>query len=326
MVQKYGFSLLEAADFHDWITAQQVTRTVLYLQHHHTYIPDYSHFNGSNHFELQRSMQRVHRSQNGWADIAQHFTIFPDGKVVTGRNLERSPAGIAGFNRHALCIENLGNFDLKGDLMRQEQRDAVVRVTASIAHRYSIPVHSDRIVYHHWFDLATGVRTNGLGRTKSCPGTAFLGGNKVVDAESYFLPLVRATLLPAASKESVSILYYVAVSSNTLIVRNQPSKTGQKVTVVEHGSVLRVYGTEQGWYRIAARQEEWVWVGGTCRVERAIVRGKRVNVRSGPGTHYRKVGGVLEGETVFIYERKSSWFRISPEPSYWIAGALLALV
>jgi uncharacterized protein YraI len=326
MIQKYGFSLFDASDFHDWMTQQQVARTILYLQQHHTYIPDYSHFDGSNHFELQRSMQRVHRSHNGWSDIAQHFTIFPDGKVMTGRNLERSPAGIYGFNRHALCIENLGNFDLKGDLMRQEQRDAVVRVTASLAHRFAIPVHPDRIVYHHWFDLSTGVRTNGKGRTKSCPGTAFLGGNKVEDAESYFLPLVAAAQEPAAGRESVFPLYYVAVSSNTLVVRSQPSTTGLKVTVVEHGSILRVYGTDQGWYRIAARQEEWVWGAATCRVERAMVRGKQLPIRSGPGTHYRKLGALLEGQTVFLYERKNSWFRINAEPSKWVAGAFLALV
>jgi len=57
-----------------------------------------------------------------------------------------------------------------------------------------------------------------------------------------------------------------------------------------------------------------------------MVRGKQLPIRSGPGTHYRKLGALLEGQTVFLYERKNSWFRINAEPSKWVAGAFLALV
>ena len=34
--------------------------------------------------------------KNQWADIGQHFAIFPDGEIVTGRSMETSPACIRG--------------------------------------------------------------------------------------------------------------------------------------------------------------------------------------------------------------------------------------
>ena len=63
-------------------------------------------------------MKAYHVTYNGWNDIGQHFTIFPDGLILTGRSLEKSPACIYGQNANAICIENLGNFDLGGDQMR----------------------------------------------------------------------------------------------------------------------------------------------------------------------------------------------------------------
>jgi hypothetical protein len=326
MEQQYGFISLELEDFRAWIKQHQVARTLLYVQQHHTFLPDYSHFTGTNHAELQRNMQRVHRTQNGWADIAQHFTVFPDGRILTGRSLEKAPAGIYGFNQHAICIENLGNFDLGGDVMRQEQRVAVVGLTAALVERFSIPPTSRHIVYHHWFDLATGQRTNGSGRTKSCPGTAFMGGNKLVDAEQYFLPMVRSAMPTSQTESRSPLLYYAAVSSSTAPIRNQPSRSGKKINLVEHGAVLRIYDSHRGWLRLSAQEEEWIWGGAVGRVERAVVSAPQLNIRSGPGTQFRIVGSILEGQDVFVYERSATWFRISPEPGGWVAARYLAMV
>ena len=326
MEQQYGFFSLELEGFRSWIKQHQVARTLLYVQQHHTFLPDYSHFTGNNHAELQRNMQRFHRTQNGWADIAQHFTVFPDGRILTGRSLERAPAGIYGFNRHAICIENLGNFDFGGDVMRQEQRAAVVGLTAALAERFSIPPASSHIVYHHWFDLATGERTNGSGRTKSCPGSAFMGGNRVVDAEQYFLPLVRSSMPTSQPEYRSPLQYYAAVSSSSALVRNQPSRQGKKINQVEYGAVLRIYDSHRGWLRLSAKQEEWIWGGTVSRVERAVVSAPQLNVRSGPGIQYRIVNTLLEGQDVFIYAQSATWFRISPEPGWWVAGRYLAMV
>ena len=157
---------------------------------HHTWQPDYTDFDGSNHLALQEGMRRFHVDTRGWVDIGQHFSVFPDGKVVTGRSLDLDPACTKGANVGAICIENVGNFDEGGDVMTGVHRDAILETAAWVCERWSIPVDSEHVLYHHWFDLETGKRTDGTGVTKSCPGTGFFGGNSVEAAEMGFLPLV----------------------------------------------------------------------------------------------------------------------------------------
>jgi hypothetical protein len=67
-------------------------------------------------------MKNHHVNNNGWADIGQHFSIFPDGKICTGRNLESTPACIYGRNANAICIENVGYFDTGKDTMTTAQK------------------------------------------------------------------------------------------------------------------------------------------------------------------------------------------------------------
>ena len=182
--------------FSGWIEKQHVKRSIRFIQQHHTYSPAYRHFTGSNHLALQKGMQNFHKNVNGWQDIGQHFTIFPDGTILTGRSLDIAPACIYGANSGAICIENLGNFDAGEDEMADRQRSAIITVTAALCRRFGVPADTEHIVYHHWFDLSTGKRTNGSGMTKTCPGTAFFGGNTVEAAQSVFLPEVQALLSP----------------------------------------------------------------------------------------------------------------------------------
>jgi len=325
MTTKYGFTLLTPLEFETWIGQQAVARTVLYIQEHHTWSPGYVHFTGKNHFDLQRGMQNFHKNVNGWLDIGQHFTIFPDGMVVTGRNLELSPACIFGFNANALCIENIGNFDTGGDTMTLEQREAIVRVTAALCKRFVVPVNAARVVYHHWFDLRDGSRTNGSGSTKSCPGTAFFGGNKVADAEKHFFPLVEEVLKgKPVPPPVVPVLKYGFVTTDWLNIRNQPSTSGTKTNSTPYGSVLRIYEEKSGWYRISAGKQEWVSAKYVQDVQRATVNTATLNVRSGPNTTYSKVGALGKGDEVFIFTEKWNWALIGLDQR-WVAKNYLTL-
>jgi len=77
MERKYGFLKMDIAEFRSWIDSENINRSIFFIQQHHTYRPNYSHFKGNNHFELQRNMKHHHVSNNGWSDIGQHFSIFP---------------------------------------------------------------------------------------------------------------------------------------------------------------------------------------------------------------------------------------------------------
>ncbi|MCS6823655.1 MAG: N-acetylmuramoyl-L-alanine amidase [Cytophagaceae bacterium] len=185
------FILLELSEFSEWLSMQQVTRKITLIQQHHTYMPGYKQFKKNNHFELCMSMEKFHM-ERGFAEIAQHFTTFPDGTIMYGRNLNTIPAGIKGANTNGICIEHLGNFDKGGDNMTDAHRHTIIEMTKQLLKRFKLTACDQTVVYHHWYDLTLGkrIKKEGTGHTKSCPGTNFFGGNTVDDFNKNFLPLL----------------------------------------------------------------------------------------------------------------------------------------
>ena len=144
MKTAYGFTRFDTADeFKNWLRNKSVTRKVTRLQVHHTGLPDYSCFyksNGTTEDELtrQKSMKSFHVNSRGMNDIAQHFTVYPNGKIVTGRSLNSNPAGISGWNSNAICVEIYGNFDKGHDIMKQAQKDAVIMLYGELCKKFKL--------------------------------------------------------------------------------------------------------------------------------------------------------------------------------------------
>jgi hypothetical protein len=185
------FILLEMDEFADWLNLQNISRKIKLVQQHHTYIPAYRHFKGDNYFDLCISMERAHL-ERGFAQIAQNFTTFPDGKIMICRNINSIPAGIKGANKNGICIENIGNFDKGKDKMNHEQEITIVTLTKILLSAFDLIPSDQTIVYHHWYDLILGRRISreGTGNTKTCPGTDFFKGNTVNHFNDNFLPLI----------------------------------------------------------------------------------------------------------------------------------------
>ncbi|MBN2349777.1 MAG: SH3 domain-containing protein [Bacteroidales bacterium] len=328
MEKKYGFQKMDIQEFKSYISDLDVNRAVFYIQQHHTYSPAYSLFNGNNHFDLQKGMKNHHVINNGWSDIGQHFSIFPDGTILTGRSLERSPAGIKGSNANAICIENLGNFDSGKDTMTSVQRDAIVEATATLCTKFNIAVNSDKILYHHWFNLTTGERNNGTGNNKSCPGTAFFGGNKVSDCENNFLPLIRAANQAGGPvTQQPQVLKYVCVTASRLNIREGAGTNNKKVAGIEPtnlGSVLKVFREQNGWYKISHTKEYWVSGRFTIDVKQGTVTARVLNIRSGPGTGYDIIGKLHSKQEVFIESEKHGWYKLCLQEK-WISKDYVSL-
>jgi hypothetical protein len=327
MQTRLGFTLMTLAEFEGWLGQRQIGRTVLTMQQHHTWSPSYGSFNGRNHFELQAGMKHHHVTNNGWGDIGQHFTTFPDGTVMTGRPLEQSPACIKGNNANSVCFEHLGNFDLNRDVMSPAHRATIIGVTAITCRRFGIPVNTDRVVYHHWFHLDTGARTNGSGNTKTCPGTAFFGGNAVENAQRSFLPLVRRAMggADAATPAPLPVdMHYGVVKVDTLNVRAGAAGDAAKVNTVLLGAVLRIHDERDGWLRISSSQQEWVAARMVDAVERATVNADTLNVRNGPAASFDKLAAVVRKQEVFVHEHRDGWCRIGLEQR-WVAEKFLTL-
>lgn len=327
MVTKFSFTKLNISEFEQWLSNLKVARTLIYIQQHHTWNPGYISFKNDNHFELQLAMKNYHVNNNGWMDIGQHFTTYPDGSILTGRSLEQTPACIYGFNANAICIEHLGNFDLGKDTMTGEHQETIIRMTAALCKKFNIPVNSDKIVYHHWFNLSTGERNNGTKNNKTCPGTNFFGGNKVIDCEKNFLPLISKSLNTVIYPANPPILKYVYVISDTLNIREDANLQSNKVKnreAVKLGAILRIYEIRNGWYKISSSASNWVNASYTKDVIRCIVNVSTLNVRSGPGTSYPKVASLYKNQEIFVIDEKNSWFKISTD-NKWIKKEFLTI-
>ncbi|PWW32101.1 N-acetylmuramoyl-L-alanine amidase [Cytobacillus oceanisediminis] len=195
------YVLMTREEFKDWIFNQKFTRKVAKIQQHHTYQPSYQQFNGSNHFVLMKGMEEYHVEGMGWSMISQQLTTFPDGKVAVGRPFNIAPEGSFGLQNKeamhaieadALAIENLGNFD--DNHMTAEQRETILTVTALLMLKYGLTPSIDSITYHHWWDINSGERVLDKSHghaVKTCPGTAFFGGNSTASAKNNFYPLVK---------------------------------------------------------------------------------------------------------------------------------------
>lgn len=327
MTTQFGFTKMTITEFENWISSLRVARTVVYIQQHHTFSPDYKLFTGNNHFDLQRAMKNHHVHSNGWANIGQHFTSFPDGAILTGRSMEQSPACIFGNNANAICVEHLGNFDSGKDAMTAVHTDTIIRMTAALCKRFSVPVNADKIVYHHWFHLSTGVRNNGTGGNKSCPGTGFFGGNKVQDCERNFLPLVKRSLHGASITTVADVQQYVCVNTAKLNIRKKPSASSERVADREpvlFGAVLRVYKEQNGWFKISSSKQHWVSGKFTLEVKRAEVTADTLNVRSGPGVSFSKLGAYTKEQELFIVEEKNNWCKVAMDDK-WVSKDFLRL-
>ena len=255
------FQLFVLSDFEKWLNVQAVSRLIKLVQNHHTFIPDYSHFHGSNHLALQQSMERSHL-ERGFTSIAQHFTIFPDGKIMTGRPLNAVPAGIKGANANGICLENLGNFDLPEPNMKPAQKETILKVNALLVHKFGLEPSENSIVYHHWYDLNSGkeIPDGQTGATKTCPGIHFFGGNTRDAFNRNFLPLVKDELdkLKDPLRKSADFDSVGIVTAKKLNVRLSSSTSSSILTTLGKGTEVRIFEEMGGWYAINHSRSRWV--------------------------------------------------------------------
>ena len=259
MKTQYGFTRFDSlAEFKTWL-GKQGNYKYTGIQVHHTGSPEYKHFyksNGTHEDELTRqyNMKSFHVNTNGWSDIAQHFTVFPNGKIVTGRKLSKTTAiGITGWNTNKICIEIYGNFDKGKDIMKAEQKEAVIALYGELCKKFNITPSTSTIRPHAWFTsggTCLGTYVAGKSR-KTCPGTNFMGfGNTKEAFEKKFIPLIKdyiakgkvdvstPTQPSTPSQPSTSTNYVEGVykiNTSELNVRKSASASSAVTTTVKNG-------------------------------------------------------------------------------------------
>ena len=267
-----GFTLLEnAKEVRDWLARQKVARKITRLQVHHMDLPSYSTWEKTDkklfdepHFGRTQSLNSYGKSKwgSGASDghghyIAQHFNVFPDGKITTGRNLNSKPIGIRGWNEQAICIEIYGCFDKGKDTMTKEQKEAVIYLYGELCKRFDIPVNTTHIRPHCWF-TAGGTylgKYNSSRSAKTCPGTAFWGYGCSPDGFAHFIKDVKNYV--NGKKEEPKVVdrsgekdvpnYKVEVITDTLNVRYGASTSYDKISTLKKGDIVTITHEKDDW-------------------------------------------------------------------------------
>lgn len=208
------------------IKSLKITRSINKIQIHHMDLPDYDCWEqdlkrwGDN-AELNRTNSLDEYGKRTWGNdandghghfIAQHFNVFPNGHVTTGRDINDTPIGIRNWNTGAICIEIYGDFDKGKDNMTKAQMQTVIALIGSLADKINVPVSDKYIRAHGWF-TASGTYLNGYypGRScKSCPGEEFTEafgglingyGNSKDAFNKYFYPKIKEYLKDGVKDE-----------------------------------------------------------------------------------------------------------------------------
>ncbi|WP_339194095.1 peptidoglycan recognition family protein [Paenibacillus sp. FSL P4-0176] len=205
MIQKGNFLLLDIVELRSWLQKQKITRSIDRLQVHHTASPNYATrqlLNGIAKQDIWKCLEgmRTYHLSQGWSGTGQNITVTESGQIAISldRDLNKTPAGIAGSNTGAICIEIIGNFDKGGDTMTDNQKQSVIHLYACLAEKLNLSINTDTVVYHAWYTPKTGTRLSDFipGKSsKTCPGTNFWGdGNSIAAANRNFIPQIKAEL------------------------------------------------------------------------------------------------------------------------------------
>lgn len=257
-----GFTLLEnEKDVKNWLAKQKVSRRITRLQVHHMDMPSYSTWEKTDkkvfsepHFGRTQSLDSYGKSTWHYSDghghyIAQHFNVFLDGKITTGRNLNSTPIGIRGWNTGAICIEIYGCFDKGKDKMTSAQKKAVIYLYGELCKRFDIPVNTSHIRPHCWF-TAGGTylgKYNPSRSAKTCPGTAFWGYGCSPDGFSHFIKDVKNYVdgkkAEPKKEEQTKATKFEIVTLDKLNIRKVADWDADPVTTVKKGQHLQVIDT-----------------------------------------------------------------------------------
>jgi hypothetical protein len=119
-------------EFVKWLEKVDVYDIITEVHMHHTYSPNHSHYAKGYTTEKLHANMRSYHIGLGWGDIAQHITIGMDGKIVTGRDINKMPASAkthnGNENAHPFMFEMIGNFDKGGDKFEGAQLDSALKV------------------------------------------------------------------------------------------------------------------------------------------------------------------------------------------------------
>lgn len=107
------FNFIEKEKIVHYVDGLTLERRIKEIHIHHTWRPTLKMYMETKNKETRiYNMHRYHLDVRGFSEIAQHFTVVPDG-IWDGRNINKIPASIKNYNTGSICIESLGDYDVE---------------------------------------------------------------------------------------------------------------------------------------------------------------------------------------------------------------------
>ena len=128
-------------------------------------------------------------------------------------------------------------------------------------------------------------------------------------------PVVTAEVSAVSASAAQSESAYVKVTADALNVRTGPGTDYAVADELAQGKVVKVLGAQDGWYQIgsgyidAAYTEAATYEEALEQLYIRVTQGP-LNIRSGPGTGYSKVGSLAKGRCVKVVSVQSGWYQI----------------
>jgi uncharacterized protein YgiM (DUF1202 family) len=128
--------------------------------------------------------------------------------------------------------------------------------------------------------------------------------------------LAGVLILPAKAADMDSKAGTVTVSSGRLNVRSNASSAAAIVATLNKGEYVTLLAKSSDWWKVEYEEGKYGYChagyiqqlnGTPATVNTAS---GRLNIRSGPGTGYAKIGSIGKGETVIVLSQAGGWSRI----------------
>lgn len=145
------------------------------------------------------------------------------------------------------------------------------------------------------------------------------------------LILISTLAVSVSAADPGSRAGQVSVSYGSLNVRSSASSSGSILTSLPKGSYVTLTSRSGSWWRVeyAAGKYGWCHADYITALSSTISTVKAngsLNVRSGAGTSYAKVGSLPSGTTVVVLSSSGGWSRIlySGTKTGWVSAQYLA--
>lgn len=167
------------------------------------------------------------------------------------------------------------------------------------------------------------------------PKSRFLARKKFInEAAEGKTPTLEKPTEPAAGggngekEESAAPIGSGKITASALNVRSGPGAGNPKAgAALKGGTEVKIFEQKDGWARIGPGQWvslKYVEMSKAAAKPKGEVTASALNVRSGPGGSFRKVGKpLLKGEKVEVQEEKNGWVKIGQ--GRWVYGKYLSI-